>query len=638
MTPGRFARYSLAVKDFPELLARAPDAVTLHDARAFVIDANEQACRTLGYERAELVGMHVRDFVDGLDGDRLEGLVRVMKERGFASFSATHRRKDGSRFPVEVHLALLRQPGDPVVVAFAHDVSDRDATRRALDQSEARYRRLVELLPDAVITHVGGRITFANAAAARLVGAARAEELVGTPALDRVHPDSRQAVGERLERVARGESVPLIEEKLVRLDGTPIAAEVIAAPLGRETVVVARDLSERKRADAERAALQDRLRQAEKLEAIGTLAGGVAHDFNNVLAAILGHADALAAELPAGSVGREDAERIAAAARRAKGVVGQILAFARRRPIEAQPVDVARSVRDELALVRAATPASVEIVSRIEAAAGAVRADPTHIHQVLLNLCANARDAMAGPGGRLVIEVAREELPGRGSARAPAGLAPGPYVRLSVGDSGHGMDAPTRARAFEPYFTTKDVGDGSGLGLSVVHGIALALGGAVGIETAPGRGTTVDVWLPRLGDAAARRERETPTPAGRGRVLLVDDDPPVQLALRRMLEALGYDVTAAADGDEALAVFRSDPGAFDAVLTDQTLPRLCGDALVRELLALRPGLPVLICTGYSERVDEERAREIGAAALLMKPLDLAQLGAALRAAMPGRNR
>jgi CheY-like chemotaxis protein len=171
-----------------------------------------------------------------------------------------------------------------------------------------------------------------------------------------------------------------------------------------------------------------------------------------------------------------------------------------------------------------------------------------------------------------------------------------------------------------------------------VHGIALTLGGAVAIETAPGRGTTVDVWLPRLGDAAAGAEPEPRAPAGRGRVLLVDDDPPVQLALRRMLEALGYDVTAAGDGEEALALFRRDSGAFDAVVTDQTLPRLCGDALARALLALRPGLPVLICTGYSERLDEERASQIGAAALLMKPLDLAQLGAALRAAIPERAR
>jgi CheY-like chemotaxis protein len=316
-------------------------------------------------------------------------------------------------------------------------------------------------------------------------------------------------------------------------------------------------------------------------------------------------------------------------------VVQQILAFARRRPSEPGPVDVSACVRENLPLVRAATPANVEIAVRADLEAGAVQADPTQLHQVLLNLCANARDAMAARGGVLSVGVDRATVPGPG---APAALAPGSYVRLSVSDNGQGMDPETRARAFEPYFTTKPVGMGSGLGLSVVHGIAAALGGIVALESVVGVGTRVEVWLPRLASPAPAAEPAAPPPSApaRRRLLLVDDDPPVARALARMLAALGYHVATVASAEMALERFRAAPEGFDAVVTDQTLPRMSGDELTRALLAIRADLPVLICTGYSERLDEAQARALGARALLSKPIDLASLGAALAAALQAR--
>ncbi|HEX9052136.1 MAG TPA: PAS domain S-box protein [Anaeromyxobacter sp.] len=618
--------------EIPELLVRGPDAVLLLDAEATVLDVNEEACRSLGYAREELVGKKPRDFVDGLDGPALERVTAVLKERGVASYHALHRRKDGTCFPVETRLGVLRRGGPPTIVAFARDVSEQEAARRALRESEARYQLLVELLPDGVVTFREGRVTFANHAAARLGGFSGPEEFVGHRALEFVHPDSRAATLARMRRVEAGEQVPFEAARLVGRDGSSYPVEMAGAPIGGgEAVGVIRDLTERERAEAERAALEERLRQSEKLEALGTLAGGVAHDFNNVLAAILGHADALAAELPPGDPGREDAVQIATAARRAKGVVQQILAFARRRPAEARPVDAAATVREELQLVRSAMPANVRLELRIDPGAGAVRADPTHVHQILLNLAANGRDAMQDGGGVLAVEVARAEVPGADGA--PPGLAAGSWIRLSVRDTGVGMDAATRARAFEPYFTTKPVGAGSGLGLAVVHGIAVSLGGAVTLESAPGRGTTVAVWLPRLDGAAATAIPAPAARAGNGRLLLVDDDPPVARAIGRMLESLGYEVTTAGDGASALARFRAEPDRFDCVITDQTLPGMRGDELTAALLGVRPGVPILICTGFSERLDDERARALGARALLMKPLDRAQLGEAVRAAL-----
>ncbi len=617
----------------PQLLPCVPDAVLFHDAAAFILDANEEACRSLRYTRDELIGRHVRDIVEGLEGAVLADIIRIMKDRGVAMFRATHRRKDGSTFPVETRLALLRGHGPPVVISFARDMSGEEANRNALRNSEERSRRLLDLLPDGLVTYANGRVTYANPAAVRLFGACHSQELCGAPVLDRVHADSRATVRARMERVAQGEPGALADDVLLRMDSTPFAAEVAAAPLGHgEVLVVVRDLTERRRAEEERAALLDRLRQSEKLEALGTLAGGVAHDFNNVLAAILGHAAALATDLPEGSVWRDDAERIATAARRAKGVVHQILAFARRRPVEVRLVDVAAAIREDVALVRAAIPANVDITFRLSPGAGAVQGDPTQIHQVLLNLCTNARDAMEDRVGAITVAVDAARSP---CDDGPDGLAPGEYVRIVVSDTGKGMDAATRARAFEPYFTTKDSGRGSGLGLSVVHGIATELGGGARIDSDPASGTKVQVWLPRTAENVPAAAPPRAPPAGRGRILVVDDDPIVANAVRRMLESLGYEVTACAASIEALERFRAAPEYFDAVLTDQTLPRMSGDRLTRELVALRPGLPVIICTGYSERLDEERAREIGAR-FLMKPLDLGQLGDALRDALGGR--
>jgi PAS domain S-box-containing protein len=499
----------------PELLAHVHDAVLLLDTEARVLEANAEACRSLGYARASLVGKSCSELVEGFDAAMFAALRAHMIEHGVASLRATHRRSDGSRFPVETRLTLIRREGPTVILVLFRDLTE--------------------------------------------------------------------------------------------------------------------EFSERHRAEEARAALEERVRQSEKLEALGTLAGGVAHDFNNVLAVILGHADALAQTLSPGSVGRNDAEQIATAARRARGVVQQILAFARRRPHEAGPVDVPRAVREELPLVRAATPADVDVRVRSDDDAGTVLADPTQIHQLLLNLCSNARDAMAERGGVLEVTVERAEVPG---PRAPAGLAAGSYVRLSVADTGAGMDAPTRARAFEPYFTTKPVGIGSGLGLAVVHGIATGLRGAVTLDSAPGQGTRVEVWLPRL---APPDQPALPGPypvsSAHGRILLVDDDPLVARAIGRMLELVGYDVTTYGDAETALARFRADPEAFDVLLSDQTLPRMRGDELARAALALRPGLPVILCTGYSERIDEEAARELGARALLAKPLDMRELSAALRDAL-----
>jgi signal transduction histidine kinase/ActR/RegA family two-component response regulator len=403
-------------------------------------------------------------------------------------------------------------------------------------------------------------------------------------------------------------------------------------------VVILEDVTAQKRAEAERGMLAQQLRQAQKMEAIGTLAGGIAHDFNNILAAIVGYADITLLSLPKSSRNFENVTQIMKASLRARDLVQQILEFSRKAPAkEPSQVDWAPMVKETVKLLRATLPATIEIREHIIPSSGRVLADPAQLHQILMNLCMNARYALRENGGLLEVRLDRatvDAVPGK----VPAEIAAGEYVRLTVRDTGSGMDEATLQRIFEPYFTTKPVGEGSGLGLAVVHGIVAALGGAVSAQSKPGAGSTFEVYLPEVRGA---RRSESPNlatiPEGTERILLVDDEAAVAEAGKQLLEALGYRVTAVNDSGEALELFRADPEGFDLVVTDQTLPRMTGETLTRELLKISPGLPVILCTGYSDVLDEAKAKASGALEYLMKPMDIRALAEAVRRALDSAN-
>ncbi len=403
-------------------------------------------------------------------------------------------------------------------------------------------------------------------------------------------------------------------QRTVRMDEIPI--RWVGGQ--RAKLTVAHDITEAKR-------LEQRLAQAQRLEALGTLAGGIAHDFNNILAAVVGHAELalMEPELRARTRTRTHLDRILEASLRAGDVVRQILAFSRHSPAERGPVRVTAVVREALALLRASIPSTVEIRTRLDEDCGTVNADPAEIHQVLMNLCTNAQYAMRDTGG--LLEVALD---------CPEGLAPdlGPVVRLTVRDTGPGIDEDALQRVSEPYFTTKPVGEGSGLGLAVVHGIVTELGGRISVTSRPGQGAAFEVLLPRTSEPEDRARSREPT-GGTERVLLVDDEPQVLDVGRSLLASLGYRVTAVDRCTEALELFRAAPDGFDLVLTDQTVPEMTGLELAREILKMRPEQPVVLCTGYSDRVDEARVRAAGIRALLMKPFGIRVLAETVRAAL-----
>ncbi|HAA03820.1 MAG TPA: hypothetical protein DCE18_10650 [Syntrophobacteraceae bacterium] len=369
------------------------------------------------------------------------------------------------------------------------------------------------------------------------------------------------------------------------------------------------------------------------MEALGTLAGGIAHDFNNILGAILGYTELTLMDLAPDSIAADNLRAVIKSSHRARDLVKQILAFSRMSGQEHCPVKLSHLFKEALRLLRASIPTTITIKPMIDLddpRGDTILADPTQIHQVLMNLCTNAVQAMRPHGGILEVGLADVEFSPQDQDR-PKDLPAGPYTYLWVTDSGPGMEAATLERIFDPFFTTKGVGEGTGMGLAVVHGIVQGHRGAIWVESQPGVGTTFKVWFPRLEAAVAEEDVELEVIAmGNERILLVDDEPPLLDAGRKILQRFGYQVSPYASGIEALEAFKAAPNRFDLLFTDQTMPQMTGAELARQVLALRPGMPIILCTGFSETIDAESARQMGIRDLLTKPLVMTEVARVVR--------
>ena len=385
-----------------------------------------------------------------------------------------------------------------------------------------------------------------------------------------------------------------------------------------------RELRERRRLETERSRMENRLMQAQKMEAIGTLAGGIAHDFNNILSAVIGYSDMALHDAPEGSMLRDNMEQVLQAGQRAKELVNLILAFSRKAEQHPRLVDVTRVLDEVLSLLRASIPTTIEIRRRTASLQDPVLADPIQIHQIIMNLCTNAAHAMEEEGGVLEVDVETSH----------EGPGPGRFVKLTVKDTGCGMDPDVMERIFDPYFTTKERGKGTGMGLAVVHGLVKAMGGAVHVDSRPGRGSVFEVLFPSSeGTVADDGDTKEELARGKERILFVDDEESLVKLGKRMLERLGYRVAATVDPLAALGMVREAPSSFDLVITDMTMPHMTGEMLAREIIRLRPDMPVILCTGYSEQMNEEKAVFLGVRRFLMKPLDMAELARVIRSTL-----
>ncbi|HEY7491650.1 MAG TPA: ATP-binding protein [Candidatus Tectomicrobia bacterium] len=427
-------------------------------------------------------------------------------------------------------------------------------------------------------------------------------------------------------------------------DGHPLHLAVSGRPIRQAEgqVVgyrgVAHDTTARLRAEAHlrQAQRAEQLRHAQKMEAIGTLAGGIAHDFNNILAAILGYTELTLHEVPQDSLARSHLQRVLTAGSRARDLVQQILTFGRKREPEPKPLHLHTIVKEALQLLRASLPATIAMRQDLAEDAGMVLADPTQMHQVLVNLCANAEHAMRHTDGVLEVQLDAVELDATCTDQYPT-LHPGPHVRLTVRDTGHGMTPEVMGRIFEPFFTTKDVGQGTGMGLAVVHGIVTSHNGAITVQSAPEQGTTFVIYLPRVAaTSSAVVPQAEPVLTGKGCILFVDDEDAIALWGQELLTQLGYEVVVNTSSLEALAIFQAAPEHFDLVITDQTMPHMTGEILAAKLQDIRPDIPIILCTGFSHSIDAEKAAAQGIDAFLMKPLLARDLGVAIQQVLAHR--
>ena len=511
---------------------------------------------------------------------------------------------------------------------------------RAMERSEKRFRAMIEHSADAMLLtrpRAGG-ILYVSPTFERLTGYGL-DEVRGSQYVELIHPEHREAsLRQREETLRTPGKVRMQEVRIRHKDGSwrwveNTISNLLHEPGIRSVVMNLRDVTERKLAGTERARLEQRLRQAEKMEAVGRLAGGIAHDFNNILGGILGYAEMLVEATAAGTPPRRYAQNVLTAATRASSLVEQILSYSRSQRGKRVPVQLERIVAETLELVRGSLAAGIRLDTRLPEAPLFVVGDPTQLHQIMMNLCTNALHAMAEQGTlRVTLEAADIEAD---RVFQHTTLQAGRYARLTVEDSGCGMDETTLARLFEPFFTTKEVGKGTGLGLSLVYGIVTDSAGAIDVTSSRGSGSGFTIYLPRVDSPAlADDDAEAPLVRGNGeRVLVVDDEEALMAVTSETLKRLGYEPEAFPDGAAALAKFDSQPARFDAVITDEVMPGLTGTDLAGALRRRRQDLPIVLVSGYIGPMMSERALAAGVDVILKKPVQSRELAAALARAL-----
>ena len=625
---------------FRALIEHSLDSIAVIDAGNHILYLSPAVETVEGYAPEELIG---RSGIENTHTDDLPYVQQVVAELMANPGKPIpvlwrRRHKDGRWIWLEGFATnLLDDPAVRGIVTNYHDVTERKQAEQALAAERALLRTLVDALPDVVFTKDNaGRFTMGNAAAIKHIGLVRQEDFAGKTVFDLYPRELAEMYHADDLRTLHGESILNREEPSLDAEGNSRWYLTIKVPLRNPAgeiiglVGMSRDITDRKNAEA-------LSRRTQKMEALGTLSGGIAHDFNNMLLAINGNARLAMADLPAEHPAQESLREIAKAGARAADLVRRILAFSRPQESRRETMQLQPVIDEALKLLRSTLPAMIEIRSTFAANVPAVSADASQIHQIIMNLATNAAHAIGDQIGLIEIGLEAADVSAQ-LLHASIDLREGCYARLAVSDDGCGMDQTTLERIFDPFFTTKPAGQGTGLGLSVVHGIMRAYGGAVTVYSQPGKGTTFHLYFPAAQPEARVEEGEQSEVlrVRAERVLYVDDEAALVHLARRALERLGYQVTGHHDPAQALQDFKARPDSFDVVVTDLSMPGMSGFELARAVLATRPDIPLLMTSGYVRAQDEETARKIGVRAVILKPSTADDLGKVLDRVFQGR--
>ncbi|MBF0287631.1 MAG: response regulator [SAR324 cluster bacterium] len=524
------------------------------------------------------------------------------------------------------HLGEVAEQHSPELQVNNPKIQKEIIERERIGALAAAVEQLDEIV---IITDPEGVILYVNAAFEKVTGYSYEETIGQNP---RILKSEKHEEGFYQEMWAELSQGKIWKGHLVnkRKDGTLYEEDMTIVPIYDKEGTLTNYVGIKRDVTYE-VQLENKLRSSQKMEAIGTLAGGIAHDFNNILFAISSYATMGKKKTPADSRNKHYFEQIFNASSRAKDLIQQILTFSRQHEQQFQPVDITPLVKESMKLMRASLPTTIEINHKLEAQNTTLFADPTQIHQIIVNLCSNAGYAMRETGGKLLIELANSTLDIE--AAFSHEIIEGEYLKLTVKDTGCGMTSYIKDRIFDPFFTTKPAGEGSGMGLAMVHGIVKSHHGAVAVKSEPGRGTTFEILLPLVVETSSPDEDYEITPAGKESILFIDDEELIIDSVQDILEDLGYIVTATTDSIEALKLFRSNPNRFDVVLTDQTMQNMTGIDLAEEILRIRPRMPIILATGFSETVSQDKAQKLGIRGYLTKPITEEQLNKAIQQAL-----
>jgi two-component system, cell cycle sensor histidine kinase and response regulator CckA len=629
-----FTKLSASEKRLRALMEGAYDCIFVVDADGRICDVNPATEQFLGRARAQLMGATIHQFVHSADRDRTKAQFASFLRTGHFFIEARRfERPDGSVVMGDISASIVETEGVRVVFGIMRDVTEKVRAEEALRLSEARFTRLAESgIVGIAVADIRGNLLEVNDACLEMLGYGREDFTPGQMAWSDLTPPEWQGLDEiaTAELATTGVARPW-EKELRRKDGTRVPVLVGVAMLDpAKWMAVVLDLTDRKRAEQALRATEEQLRQAQKMEAVGRLAGGVAHDFNNALSVILSYAELIAEAVNPGDPLRDDVEEIRKAGNRAADLTRQLLMFSRQNVVEPKVLDLNEILSGMDKMLQRMVGEDVDVVSSRTPSLGRVRADPSSIEQVIMNLVVNARDAMP-TGGRLTLETANVTLD-EAYARDHAGITAGPHVMLAVSDTGIGMDAATQARIFEPFFTTKPSEKGTGLGLSTVFGVVQQSGGGIRVYSEPRKGTTFKVYLPRIDANVELRPSQAPQSTLRGTetILLVEDDDPVRIVAMGILRRHGYNVLSARHAGEAILFCEQHSGTIHLLVTDVVMPQMSGPELAQRLAKDRPQMKMICMSGYTDDSIIRHGILEAKVAYLQKPLTTETLARKVR--------